>query len=789
MKSMIQENKLVKTICSTTLLSLLFTAMALGGDIPPYRNANLDADARTRDLISRMTLEEKVGQLMSPYGWEMYEREGDEVRLSEKFLSDVSERHIGMLWGTFRADPWTQKDFRTGLNPRTAARVANMMQRHILENTRLGIPIFLAEEAPHGHMAIGSTVFPTAVGQASTWNPELVERMAEAISREVRLQGAHISYGPVLDIARDARWSRVEECYGEDPALTSAMGAAFVRGLGGGDLSRPWSTVSTLKHFIAYGSSEGGQNGSASLIGERELREIHLPPFRAAVGAGALSVMTSYNSIDGIPCTANPYLIKDVLKTELGFRGFVISDLVSIEGLCETHFVAADYPAAARLAMESGVDVDLCGNAFQTLISSVKEGNIDEKLIDEAVYRVLRLKFEMGLFENPYIDEELSAAGVGSQEHSEVALEVARQSVTLLENRNNILPLDPSKIGKIAVIGPNADNGYNQLGDYTAPQQQINTVLDGIIEIMGADRVVYAKGCGIREGNDEGISGAVEAVESADIAVVVVGGSSARDFNTMFLETGAAVARPGGESDMDSGEGYDRATLDLLGRQQELLEAIKATGKPMIVVYVQGRPLDMNWAAGNADALLTAWYPGSRGGDAVAEVIFGRYNPAGRLPVSVPRSVGQVPIHYNKRQPRNHDYTDMPGTPLYPFGYGLSYTTFEYSNLRVADKGGYHREVSFDVTNTGDYDGDEVVQLYVRDILASTVRPAMALKKFARISDIKRGEMRNVVFELGFDDFSLINARMEEVVERGEFRIMIGPSSHDIRLDGVMDVD
>ncbi|MCD8073381.1 MAG: glycoside hydrolase family 3 C-terminal domain-containing protein, partial [Alistipes sp.] len=705
------------------------------------------------------------------------------------FVTDVRERHIGMLWGAFRADPWTQRDFRTGLNPRTAARVANMMQKHILENTRLGIPIFLAEEAPHSHMAIGATVFPTAIGQASTWNPELIEQMAEVITREVRMQGAHISYGPVLDIARDARWSRVEECYGEDPALTSAMGAAFVRGLGAGDLSRPWSTVSTLKHFIAYGSSEGGQNGSASLIGERELREIHLPPFKAAVGAGALSVMTSYNSIDGIPCTANPYLIKDVLKTELGFRGFVISDLVSIEGLCETHYVAADYPAAARLAMESGVDVDLCGNAFQTLVSSVIEGRIDEKLIDEAVYRVLRLKFEMGLFENPYVDEELSAAAVGSAEHSQVALEVARQGITLLENRNGILPLDASKLGKIAVIGPNAHNGYNQLGDYTAPQKQINTILDGVIKIMGPDGVVYAKGCGIRQGSDRMLSEAVNVARSADIAVVVVGGSSARDFNTMFLETGAAVARGEDQTDMDSGEGYDRATLTLLGRQQELLEAIKATGKPMIVVYIQGRPLDMNWASENADALLTAWYPGIRGGDAVAEVIFGRYNPAGRLPVSVPRSVGQVPIHYNKRQPLNHDYTDMPGTPLYSFGYGLSYTTFEYSNLGVADKGGYHCQVSFDVTNTGDYDGDEVVQLYVRDILSSTVRPELALKKFARISDIKKGETRHVVFDLGFDDFSLINARMEEVVEDGEFWIMVGPSSDDIRLHGVMDVD
>lgn len=735
-----------------------------------------------------MTLEEKVGQLMCPYGWEMYVREGDSIYLSETFKDAVDNKKVGMLWATFRADPWTRRDYETGLMPAMAARLANTMQRYVMENTRLGIPMFLAEEAPHGHMAIGATVFPTAIGQASTWNPALVEEMGAVISKEVRSQGGHISYGPVLDVSRDPRWSRVEESYGEDHVLTAAMGAAFVTGLGSADLSKPFSTVSTLKHFIAYGVSEAGQNGGSHTVGTREIHRSFLPPFRAAVKAGARSVMTAYNSVDGVPCTANPYMLKKVLRDDWGFDGFVISDLLSIDGLWETHNVVATHADAGVLALESGVDADLRGDAFYTLIESVRTGKVSEKLIDQAVSRVLRLKFEMGLFENPYVDEVAAAGNVRSGIHKETARRVAAESVTLLEN-NGVLPL-PKNIRKVAVIGPNADNIYNQLGDYTAQQtgeattdNEISTVLRGITGKIGADRVIYAKGCAIRDTESADIPAAVRAANRADVAVVVVGGSSARDFKTRYLDTGAAMADTGSISDMDSGEGFDRATLSLMGKQEELLRAVKATGKPMVVVYIQGRPLDMNWASENADALLCAWYPGQEGGAAIADVLFGDVNPAGRLPVTVPRSEGQIPVYYNRLRPANHDYVEMPAKPLYPFGYGLSYTQFEYTAMNITPKGDLSFEVDVTVRNTGGYDGDEVIQLYVRDEVASTVQPLRQLRKFKRVH-IKKGEQQTVKLNLVKEDFCIIDASMKEVFEPGDFTIYAASSSDDIRLTG-----
>ena len=471
------------------LLTACAAAAACSAD---WRDTSLPPQKRAELLTAEMTLDEKIGQLTSPYGWEMYERHGDSVRLTDAFREAVQNGHIGMLWGTFRADPWTQKDLRTGLPPQLAARLANRMQRYAVQHSRLGIPLFLAEEAPHGHMAIGATTFPTAPGQASTWNPELIERMGEVIAAEIRLQGGHICYGPVLDIVRDPRWSRTEESYGDDRYLTARIGEAYVRGTGSGDLSQPRHALSTLKHFIAYGASEGGQNGGSNLLGERELRETYLPPFEAAVKAGARSVMTAYNSVDGIPCTANRRMLTDILRDEWGFDGFVVSDLLSIEGLHETHGVAGSVREAAVQALRAGVDADLKGGAFASLREAAEAGDVAEAEIDRAVERVLALKFEMGLFENPYIDEA-AAAEVGCAAHSELALEAARQSVTLLENRSGTLPLDPRRLRRVAVIGPNADNIYNQLGDYTAQQRTANTVRDGLEKLLGRDRVVYSR--------------------------------------------------------------------------------------------------------------------------------------------------------------------------------------------------------------------------------------------------------------------------------------------------------
>lgn len=757
--------------------------------LPAYKDPSLSIDIRLSDLLSRMTLEEKVGQLLCPLGWEMYEIHGSEVHPSGKFKQLIKERNVGMLWATYRADPWTKKTLANGLNSEMAAKAGNALQKYVMENTRLGIPMFLAEEAPHGHMAIGATVFPTGIGMAATWSPELVKEVGQVIAKEIRSQGGHISYGPVLDLTRDPRWSRVEETFGEDPVLSGILGASMVDGLGGGNLSQKYATIATLKHFLAYAVPEGGQNGNYASVGIRDLHQNFLPPFRKAIDAGALSVMTSYNSIDGIPCTSNHYLLTQLLRNEWKFRGFVVSDLYSIEGIHESHFVASTKENAAIQSVTAGVDVDLGGDAYTNLCHAVQSGQMDKTVIDTAVCRVLRMKFEMGLFEHPYVDPKIAAKTVRRKEHIELARKIAQSSITLLKNENSILPLSKT-INKVAVIGPNADNRYNMLGDYTAPQEDSNvkTVLDGILTKLSPSRVEYVRGCAIRDTTVNEIEQAIKAARRSEVVIVVVGGSSARDFKTSYKETGAAVAEEGSVSDMECGEGFDRASLSLLGRQQELLESLQKTGKPLIVVYIEGRPLEKNWASEYADALLTAYYPGQEGGNAIADVLFGDYNPSGRLPISVPRSVGQIPVYYNKKAPRNHDYVEVSSSPLYSFGYGMSYTTFEYSDLQVVQKSARCFEVSFKVKNTGKYDGEEVSQLYMRDEYASVVQPMKQLKHFERFH-LKKGEEKKVTFVLTEEDFFLVNYTLKKVVESGNFDLMIGAASNDIRLQNVILVE
>ena len=757
--------------------------------LPAYKDPSLSIDIRLSDLLSRMTLEEKVGQLLCPLGWEMYEIHGSKVYPSGKFKQLIKERNAGMLWATYRADPWTKKTLANGLNPELSAKAGNALQKYVMENTRLGIPMFLAEEAPHGHMAIGTTVFPTGIGMAATWSPELVKEVGQVIAKEIRSQGGHISYGPVLDLTRDPRWSRVEETFGEDPVLSGILGASMVDGLGGGNLSQKYATIATLKHFLAYAVPEGGQNGNYASVGIRDLHQNFLPPFRKAIDSGALSVMTSYNSIDGIPCTSNHYLLTQLLRNEWKFCGFVVSDLYSIEGIHESHFVALTKENAAIQSVTAGVDVDLGGDAYTNLCHAVQSGQMDKAVIDTAVCRVLRMKFEMGLFEHPYVDPKIAAKTVRRKEHIELARKIAQSSITLLKNENSILPLSKT-INKVAVIGPNADNRYNMLGDYTAPQEDSNvkTVLDGILTKLSPSRVEYVRGCAIRDTTVNEIEQAIEAARRSEVVIVVVGGSSARDFKTSYKETGAAVAEEGSVSDMECGEGFDRASLSLLGRQQELLESLQKTGKPLIVVYIEGRPLEKNWASEYADALLTAYYPGQEGGNAIADVLFGDYNPSGRLPISVPRSVGQIPVYYNKKAPRNHDYVEVSSSPLYSFGYGMSYTTFEYSDLQVVQKSARCFEVSFKVKNTGKYDGEEVSQLYMRDEYASVVQPMKQLKHFERFH-LKKGEEKKVTFVLTEEDFFLVNYTLKKVVESGNFHLMIGAASNDIRLQNVILVE
>lgn len=752
----------------------------------PYKNKNLPVEQRVNDLLHRMTLEEKIGQLRCTLAWNYYDIKGKEVVPSESFKKDIREGNIGMLWATYRADPWTQRTLETGLNPEMAAKAGNALQKYVLENTRLGIPLFLAEEAPHGHMAIGTTVFPTGLGMAATWSTEIAEKTGKVVSKEIRLQGAHISYGPVLDLSREPRWGRVEESYGEDPVLTAMIGASMVKGLGAGKLQNPYATLATLKHFIGYGTTEGGQNGGPTTIGMRAIHQYFLYPFKKVIDAGALSVMTSYNALDGIPSTSNSYFLTDLLRNQWKFKGFVVSDLYSIDGIYGTHHVAKDRQMAGVMALQAGVDVDLGALAYGKLADAVKKGLASEAEVDSAVAHVLKRKFEMGLFDNPYVDPK-KARQVRSEENIEVAHQAALASVTLLKNANNILPLN--KDIKVAVIGPNADNVYNMLGDYTSPQApgNVKTILDGVKSKLPAANIEYVKSCGIRDTAHTNIPEAVEAARRADVVIVAVGGSSARDFNTKFKDTGAAETDTKSVSDMDCGEGFDRATLDLLGRQNELLKALKATGKPMVVVYIEGRPLLKTWSAENADALLTAYYPGQQGGQAIADVLFGDYNPAGRLPISVPRDMGQLPVYYNKTF-LPHDYAEMSAQPLYSFGYGLSYTSFKYSNLSITKKGKTDFEVSFDVTNTGNRDGEEVAQLYLHDVVASIVQPLKQLKHFERVM-IKKGDTHHFTFRINEEDLCIVDKDLKQIVEPGDFNVMVGSSSDNILLNGTLTVE
>jgi len=754
----------------------------------PYKNSTLPIEKRVSDLLGRMTVEEKVGQLSKLLGWEMYSKNGKQVTISNKLRKAVKEQHIGLLWATLRADPWTQKTLLNGLSPVEAARATNAIQRYMVDSTRLGIPLLLSEEAPHGHMAIGATVFPTAIGQASTWNPQLIQDMASTIAMETYAVGGKNGYGPVLDLARDPRWSRTEETYGEDPYLIGQMGTAMIRGFQGEKLGER-DIIGTLKHFVAYAAPDGGHNGESVSFGERSLRQYFLPPFERAVKSGAGSVMTAYNSIDGIPCSANPWLLNDILRKDWGFTGFVVSDLLSISGLNGGHATAATAEEAASQSIHAGLDVDLSGTGYgSNLLKAVQQGLVEPAVLDTAVARVLRMKFNLGLFDHPYVDEKLVAQKVATAQNKTVARQVARESIVLLKNDQHILPLSKS-LKRIAVIGPNADNAYNQLGDYTAPQAEgkVQTLLTGIRAAVGnSTKIDYVKGCAIRDTSNSDIAAAVAAAKQADAVVLVLGGSSARDFKTSYQATGAANVDPNTVSDMESGEGFDRVSLDMMGDQIKLLKAIQATGKPVVLVTIMGRPLNLNWAAEHVPAIVNAWYPGQEGGLAIADVLFGNYNPAGRLPISVPRSVGQLPVHYNHTKPKHHDYVEMSAKPLYAFGYGLSYSSFDYSNLQVSLKengNDFVCTVSFDVINQGKLAGDEVAQLYVVDEVSSVVTPVMQLKRFER-KNIAAGKKERYSFQLTKEDLKLWNAGNEWKTEKGRFKLLVGASSDDIRLKG-----
>ena len=739
-----------------------------------YENPSQSVEMRVEDLLQQMTTEEKIGQLAMTMGWTYYEREGQTFRLTDKFEHDMGQKLIGGSWAVMRADPWTQKTIENGLNPPMALAVSNAMQQWVREHTRLGIPLFLAEECPHGHMAIGTTVIPTGIGRASTFNKQLEYDLGQAVSAQVSAQGANVAFGPVLDVSRDPRWSRMEEGYGEDPMLAARMGGAYARGLASN------GTLPVMKHLSAYGVSEGGHNGASSHVGKRELLSVLSLPFRQGAGVGG--IMTAYNDIDGVPCSANKWLIKNILQNTWHFDGVVISDLYAINGLVSSR-VAADNKEAAAQALKSGVHVDLGASCYsQPLAQALREGLVSEKELDDAVRAVLEQKFKLGLFDKTYSDFKLSDKERFKTSSAFDALnrQAATESVVMLKN-DGLLPLSKD-VKRVAVVGPNADNVYNMLGDYTAPQAEgeVVTLLQGIKNKLPNAQIDYVKACAIRDMSWEEIDKAVAAAREAEVVIVALGGSSARDFRTSYIETGAADATVRTVSDMESGEGFDRATLSLMGYQQQLLEALAPTGKPIVLVMIQGRPLDLNWADDYVPAILNAWYPGAQGGNALADIIFGDANPSGKLPVSYPRSVGQLPVYYNVANPR-HNYTDESAQPLYPFGFGLSYTTFSYTNMDVFQKAD-SVTVSFELTNTGNQDGAEVAQLYLRQEKASVVRPERQLVSFEKVF-LKKGESEKVVIKLSKDDFSYMNEEGKLSFEPSEYTLMLGASSQDIRLE------
>jgi beta-glucosidase len=767
------------------LLSLLFPAILLvlgtslhAQDTPPYRDPKLPVDQRVADLLSRMTLEEKVAQLESVWENHQFFPEERAFFVDEKgaFLPAVAAAQFKYGMGEM-ANPSQHR------GPRETAEFTNTLQKLVKENTRLGIPILFHEECLHGLVAPGSTSYPAAIALASTWDPGLVHEVFTATAAEARSRGAQQCLSPVLDLARDPRWGRTEETYGEDPYLVSHIGLAAVQGLQGvGPGIDNSHVISTAKHFAVHGQPEGGTNIAPGNYSERVIREYFLKPFETVVKYGPVqSVMASFNEIDGIPSHSNKHLLDDILRQEWGFQGVVVSDYFGITDLNTIHHVVANNQDAAKLALESGVDVELpFARAFPSLIEQVKSGNVSEFYVDRAVARLLREKFLLGLFENPYVDPDNAVRIANSPEHQQLALKAAHEAIILLKNQGNFLPLDKKKYKRIAVIGPNAADAH--LGGYSGEPVHAVSVLQGIKDKVGSTvEVLYSEGCRITETppdwnadnvvlgdpalNAKRIADAVLVAEKADLVILVLGE------NEQTSREAWAENHPG-----------DRDDLDLLGNQDDLVKAIQATGKPIVVMLLNGRPNSINYIAQNVPAILEGWYLGQEGGTAVADVMFGDYNPGGRLPITVPRSVGQLPDYYYQKPSAKREYLGTTTQPLFPFGWGLSYTTFKYANVQVTpDTIGTEgqAQVSVDVTNSGTVRGDEVVQLYIRDEVSSVTRPVKELRGFQRIT-LDPGETRTVHFTLGPAELSFLNRDMRRVVEPGTFRIMVGGNSVDL---------
>jgi beta-glucosidase len=747
------------------VVCLLAPALTYAQPEVGYRNSALSIRERVDDLLQRMTLEEKVDQLAGPLG-----------------LPSENEPGVKPLFDRLHR----LNDVRATASPKERAESRNDLQHYLVEKTRLGIPALFRGEALHGFMAYGSTSFPQALGLASTFDPDLVEEIFSAAADEMAATGVNQAFTPVLDLARDPRWGRTEETYGEDPFLVSRMGVAAIRGLQGTTAAIDRHHVlATAKHFAVHGAPESGTNTAPGNISEREIRETFFVPFHAAVAEAHVgSVMASYNEIDGIPAHINSWLLRRVLRQEWGFRGYVTSDGGGLQSLIETHHVARTKEEAARKAIAAGVDFDLSdGSVYATLLPQVRNGVIGEAEIDHAVGRILAAKFRLGLFENPFVDPEYAAQTTNSWQHQQLARRAAEKSIILLKNDGNLLPLDLQKVKTIAVIGPNAADIH--LGGYShdpGPGNAIS-ILEGIRQRAHGTEILFAEGCQITTGKHgwmefwqdavqqpaassdaEAIEQAVTIARQADVAILVVGENASTNREAW--------------SEHHLG---DRDSLDLLGAQNALIDAIAATGKPIVVVLINGRPLSITNVKDRVSAIVEGWYLGEQGGAALAEILFGDLSPGGKLPITFPRSVGQIPDFYNHKPSRNRSYLFTLREPLFPFGFGLSYTTFRFDHARVQPETIHPNgtaTLSVEVTNTGSRVGDEVAQLYVHQQVASVTRPVEQLRGFKRIT-LAPGETATIEFAISFDDLCLLDVDMKRVVEPGTFDLMIGASSVD----------
>jgi beta-glucosidase len=755
--------------------------------LPAYRNPKLSVQRRVKDLLSRMTLEEKVAQMLCI--WQ--QKSSTMVDEKGRFDPQKATAHLKDRLGLGQVG--RPSDAGGGRNARETAELTNDIQRFFVENTRLGIPVVFHEECLHGQAAIDSTSFSQPIGLGATFDPDLVRRLFEMTACEARARGTHQALTPVVDVAREPRWGRVEETYGEDPYLVSRMGIAAVQGFqGDATFKDKKHVIATLKHFAAHGQPESGTNCAPVNVSERVLREVFLYPFKKALEeGGVISVMASYNEIDGVPSHANKWLLRDVLRKEWGFKGYVVSDYFAIRELNERpdlfgNHLAEDRLQAAALAAQAGVNIELPDpDCYPYLVELVRKGLLKESLIDELVTPMLAWKFRLGLFEDPYVDPATAERIVGCDTHRELALQAARETITLLKNDDGLAPLNPRRIKTIAVIGPNADR--QMLGGYSGAPKHYTTLLQGIRDRVGQSaKVLYHEGCKITIGGSwqqddvtpsdpnedrKSIAEAVKVAKRADVVILAIGD------NEQTSREAWALNHLG-----------DRASLDLVGLQDQLIDAIAATGKPIVAVLFNGRPISIRNLAAKASTIFECWYLGQETGRALAEAIFGDINPGGKLPITIPRSVGHIPAYYNHKPAARRGYLFDDVTPLYAFGFGLSYTQFEFGKPRLKKSvigRDESTEVRIDVTNVGSRTGDEVVQMYIRDKVSSVTRPVKELKGFQRIT-LAPGETKTISLEIAPEHLAFYDIDMEYTVEPGEFEIMVGNSSRDQDLQKVM---